>query len=417
MSSGNRYQNTSETDGRNTYVEWSGANDPVNKTAENNYSKRVHLKVDNPYIMWWLTPSVHEAHHGFGFYGTASNKPSWSANSENELLAKLVNDYRGHEFHAGKFAGEFGKTLESLKGAIRAFFNVFAAFKHGDLSGAIRSMARLVHGDVSSHQRKRVENALISKVRGRKGVVRYYDRNTGIVAYKYPKDLNTQDISGLWLALKYGWTPLLQDVYEAAKYIENVTSDPRVLKSRYGRVQPTLRVDDRVAGADYAFIVEHNVRRAYRCVWVEELSTARSLGLTDPLGVLWECTPYSFVVDWFIPIGNYLDNLSIVPSMSGSFHRSTKYVSTGFRRVTPCGPKTYSREYPHDIYCCPWMGDQQIKSIEGGGSYVRDLWFEREAYVYLSVPPPGFKTLEKALSLGHIANAAALIHQLVSKHR
>lgn len=416
MPYGSRYQNTQEIDGCNTFVEWSGGTDPAKK-AELAYSKRVHFKRDLPYIMWWLTPTLHEAHRGFGFYETASNKPRWSANSENELLAKMVNEYRGHGFHAGKFAGEFSKTLESLKGSARAFFNVFRAFKNGDLSGAIRSMARLVHGDTSNHYRKSLEHALISKIHGKKGVVRYYDKKHGSYVYKYPKDLDTQDISSLWLALKYGWEPLLQDVYEAAKFIENVSAPPRVLKSRFGRVQPTIWKDDRVAGADYPFYVEHDVRRSYRCVWVEKLTTTRSLGLTDPLGVLWEVTPYSFVVDWFIPIGEYLDNLSIVPSMTGTFHRSTKYVSQGFKPTTACQFGQTYVQYPHDYLCCPFHGYDKLKSIEGGGSYVRDMWFEREVGVYLNVPLPEMKTLEKALSLGHIANAAALIHQLISTHR
>jgi len=33
-------------------------------------------------------------------------------------------------------------------------------------------------------------------------------------------------------------------------------------------------------------------------------------GFTNPINLAWEVLPYSFVVDWFIPIGPYLESLS-----------------------------------------------------------------------------------------------------------
>ena len=32
-------------------------------------------------------------------------------------------------------------------------------------------------------------------------------------------------------------------------------------------------------------------------------------GLLNPLSVAWELVPYSFVADWFLPVGSYLNNL------------------------------------------------------------------------------------------------------------
>lgn len=33
------------------------------------------------------------------------------------------------------------------------------------------------------------------------------------------------------------------------------------------------------------------------------------LGLTNPAEVAWEVVPFSFVIDWFIPVGNFLSSL------------------------------------------------------------------------------------------------------------
>jgi len=43
--------------------------------------------------------------------------------------------------------------------------------------------------------------------------------------------------------------------------------------------------------------------------------TADIIGLTDPLTAIWELTPYSFVVDWFIPIGDYLQNVAFAANI------------------------------------------------------------------------------------------------------
>jgi hypothetical protein len=49
-------------------------------------------------------------------------------------------------------------------------------------------------------------------------------------------------------------------------------------------------------------------------VWrfkIKDLNTLGKLGLTNPLSAAWNLATLSFVVDWFIPIGDYLDALDV----------------------------------------------------------------------------------------------------------
>jgi hypothetical protein len=49
--------------------------------------------------------------------------------------------------------------------------------------------------------------------------------------------------------------------------------------------------------------------------------------LSNPAALAWELVPYSFVVDWMIPVGDYLSSLDAVNGLTfrrGTLSRSTK---------------------------------------------------------------------------------------------
>jgi len=202
--------------------------------------------------------------------------------------------------------------------------------------------------------------------------------------------VDSGDISGAWLAMQYGWLPFVSDVFEAWKAYEELTAPPKSLSfvvtaknsiSWNGSAEPTnytcnnRRVD--------------SVRLKYTLT--EELSAPRSLGLLDPASVAWELTPWSFVIDWFVPVGEYLEVLNVVPQLRGRWVRTEKTV-------------TYESlgEILLDAYkICPfgtYLGlSKTINRTVGSSS--------------LQVPLPSVKTLDKALSPTRIYNALALAHQ------
>lgn len=136
--------------------------------------------------------------------------------------------------------------------------------------------------------------------------------------------LKPSDISGRWLELQYGWLPALSDTHEAAKAYEVITKEARRFTVR-SSAKRRLELPCQVDGASLSTEIWQQ-RVSYRYELLEQLSAARSLGLLDPLSVAWEILPYSFVIDWFIPIGGYLDNLSILPTLSGRWMKTRSSV-------------------------------------------------------------------------------------------
>lgn len=125
-----------------------------------------------------------------------------------------------------------------------------------------------------------------------------------------------------WLEYKYGWLPLLSDAYGAGEHLAR-----RVISTKFEqRVQVALTRTTTINGfgsvngtvqfpqhinAEYVVEVKSSSFASVNFICTNDtLREAAQLGFTDPLLVAWEVVPLSFVVDWFIPIGNFIEQFN-----------------------------------------------------------------------------------------------------------
>jgi len=85
------------------------------------------------------------------------------------------------------------------------------------------------------------------------------------------------------------------------------------------------------------------------------MSLINAFGLDNPLAIAWEVVPFSFVVDWFLPINRYLKNISALNglelihatvfkrSVSSYSLRTYQTHSGGFSTSAQFGDVYYSR--------------------------------------------------------------------------
>lgn len=127
------------------------------------------------------------------------------------------------------------------------------------------------------------------------------------------RDHMSQFAASSWLELQYGWTPLLLDVYGSAEYVAKLLHDSSVdlIVKATGKGSSTdtyLNAGEQSTAVANA-IVKHIVHLK---VSDPLLRNSAALGLTNPLNVAWELVPFSFVVDWFLPVGDMLNSLSVL---------------------------------------------------------------------------------------------------------
>lgn len=130
---------------------------------------------------------------------------------------------------------------------------------------------------------------------------------------KVPKA--TRELSSDWLAIQYGWKPLLNDVYGLAEALaQHDRYFVRVSTSRTFRAQASNAVfpDDNIDGVPPRRIdvAQYTRKYVYIFSYTSQVShDLSSLGLTNPLAIAWEVLPWSFAFDWLVRVGEYIDSL------------------------------------------------------------------------------------------------------------
>lgn len=122
-----------------------------------------------------------------------------------------------------------------------------------------------------------------------------------------PKSLRAADLR---LELVYGWKPFLQDIYGLVNMPDIIQSQR--IKVPYGRPFSYSKTfgSENENGVPWGTEISSGKVSAV-CIMDVELNdafiaSASRLGLSNPAVTAWEIVPWSFVIDWFIPIGDYL---------------------------------------------------------------------------------------------------------------
>lgn len=269
------------------------------------------------------------------------------SNLELRALNGLADEIKGFDFNALVAYGERAQTIKLVTSSLKSLVSCVKHVKRGDITGALRAVGY-----------------------------------SGAVPKKHR--FNHEDVASRFLEIQYGWNPLLNDVYGSMDAYHKLTQGPRAKIFKSNSALNQVVVVPHPKGTTRQVL---NTRVVYYAKLSEPPSTARQLGLLNPAALAWELLPASFVGDWFIPIGTYLDTTGLFFGLKGTFLKTTVHKGT----MIQVGSSLWS----------------------GMTSEARYADMQRELPSSLSVPTPAFKPLDKALSSGHILNAAALLTSIL----
>jgi hypothetical protein len=123
---------------------------------------------------------------------------------------------------------------------------------------------------------------------------------------KEMKHFASKSLSAQWLELHFGWAPLVQDIYNGIT----------VLEGDFG----TIKAKGRASSQGKIQVIKPNPWTRNSTQWVEvsaqyralvritnpNLALARNMGLVNPATLAWELIPFSFVIDWFTNVSQFL---------------------------------------------------------------------------------------------------------------
>jgi hypothetical protein len=250
--------------------------DPIIATTLYNYY------IDKPYgaLDYGLGPT------------TFADEDNLIDNAKLKAFNKMADRVRNSGLQLGNDLGESKQTLKMIGDNITRIARAIGSLKRGNFVDAQRLLS------IRAYDRRKLPRRF-----RKKQLLSRYSRQ-GI-----------NGLSSAWLELQFGWKPLLSEIHEGWEIYRNGEENRHtegvescnLLKTRSSS---SFIISDPFIAGNIKWLRQLKYRVQYRFYYEKTIpnasNTNRKLGLDNPYGVLWEITPWSFFIDYFIPIGDYI---------------------------------------------------------------------------------------------------------------
>lgn len=276
-------------------------------------------------------------------------------------LSRLVDAWKNSDVNLGVSIGEGKESLGMVASSLRSLAQSAIAIRRGDIGGAVRHFKNPVPRSARRRAARR---------------------------------LSQGDLSGSWLALNLGWAPMISDIYAATQFVRYAGGYAKIAsKWAKGTASATVQTVNGMGGK----VDKAEARRRYVTVIRTPPTEYQRLGLTNPALVAWELVPFSFVVDYFLPIGDVINAMSVL-QMNNSNVKTFQQDRAMILASYPARPKG------------SWMGGLWAMTAFGP---TRFWWsdYNRQVASLSTKFVASTITTELPTSLKKVANMAALLHQ------
>lgn len=287
---------------------------------------------------------------------------TWSSQDDYVLLEKLRSKVAGSDFNTGVFLGESREAVKMIGQKASQIARALRYAKRGQLVDAAKALGVSPRASLRPQHRRK----------GR-------ETSPGATA------------ASNWLELQYGWLPLLKDVHGGAEFLAHHLNVP--LKKRYRVRRLAKGTAQSASPVNYSLGSGFCETRGQLIAIVSEADVAQLTGLQDPATIAWELLPFSFIADWFVPVGSWLSSRGLRSALTGTFIKTLYRVN-------------YARGYVETPHSYPYAVPKDYET--------REVTVSRQVTSELAVPMPSVVPLNEVLSWKRAANAVALITVLAS---
>lgn len=299
---------------------WRSVKESQAEESRSAWIKKYHAKkalTPNDYSMTKTTTvrSIWQCYDGTLLNTVPIGNTGWptlvyDVSNEYKLIEKLRKKIYGSGFNPGIFLVEAPKAIQMIGNAAYRFGAALYRFLKGDWRGMFDAFG--------------IEPKPVHRTRALNGTL--FNRRHSMTDTQIYQVLQAKrEISKLWLELSYGWKPLLSDMEEGAAWLAYALNPPpfsggKVMGRREWKVHHYKREKN------YGSLTYMDRETRYRLQIVihgvvvsPSFSTPSLPGLA---GAAWEKLPYSFVLDWALPISSYLQALRTSRDIKGTVIRT-----------------------------------------------------------------------------------------------
>lgn len=278
---------------------------------------------------------VYRLDSSFGLNTTIGN-PTFPSFEENEAVTKALNAIADQKVNLGENLATLGQTVRMLRSPVQSFVRLLSNFRND------KKMRKYLSKSYRDLLRDGVDRRIASK----------------------------------YLEYVYGLKPLMQDIHSLSELAKEYGKTPLLLNGR-GRSTRLLSNGD----TGYSqYQMWRNIRGEAKTrvsLWARVdpqfsgTRTLNQLGLANPASLVWELIPYSFCVDWILPVGPVLQALT---------------APAGLIFVDGSASRRVHGHWDYENWTSPGSGYTAKVVKKGGGKFIYEGYTRK---VYRSWPRPG----------------------------
>lgn len=114
-----------------------------------------------------------------------------------------------------------------------------------------------------------------------------------------------ENVANAWLEYTFGWVPLIQDVFSAVDVLQQdfdtFRTSTKVTMPWYLSLSSSSNRYSLNYSSSYFYKAKTRVNNP-------NLLLANQLGVLNPAHIAWDAIPFSFVADWFLPVGKFIQS-------------------------------------------------------------------------------------------------------------